>query len=57
MTFEMWEDKGNILMLEKHEVGIDDIPDMPWYDWFTDHMTPESAVNKAINIVNGGLWV
>jgi len=54
ITYRVWEDKVNTLMLNKHGVGIDDIPDMPYHDWYTDHITPEKVVKMAIDIVNEG---
>ena len=57
MTFRQWENKVNERMLQEHGVGVDDIPDMPWYDWFTDEMEVETAVQEAIDTVNNGLWI
>ena len=54
MTYEMWEREVNKLMLELHGVGVDDIPDMPWHDWYKSNMVKEEAVETAINIVNEG---
>lgn len=50
--YQIWENTVNELMLAKHGVGIDDIPDMPWYDWFTSEMTPKEAMTDAIEKVN-----
>lgn len=52
MNFKQWENKVNELMIKHYGAGVDDIPDMPYYDWFTDDITPESAVALAITIVN-----
>ena len=54
MTFIDWERKVNLLMEETHGVGIDDIPDMPYRDWFKEGITVPVAVKKAIAIVNEG---
>jgi len=54
MTFKEWEGKVNALMLKKHGVGIDDIPDMPYYTWWDNDMLVEEAVKEAIDIVNEG---
>lgn len=55
-TFIAWEAKVNKLMLDKYRVGVDDIPDMPWYDWFKDEVSPEEAVELAIDTVNNDGW-
>ena len=54
MTYKEWEQKVNAHMEEVYGVGIDDIPDMPYHDWFKDDVTVQSAVAKAIGIVNEG---
>jgi len=54
--YQIWENTVNELMLAKHGVGIDDIPDMPWYDWFTSEMTPKEAMTDAIDKVNNEGW-
>lgn len=53
-TYRMWENEVNELMLKLHGVGVDDIPDMPWGDWFKRELKPEVAVQDAIDIVNEG---
>jgi len=57
MTFRRWEDEVNKLMLKKHGVGIDDIPDMSYRDWWANELTVEEAVKEAIKVTNEGLWV
>jgi hypothetical protein len=37
--YKNWEESANQLMLKKHGVGIDDIPDMTWHEWFMDGWT------------------
>lgn len=54
MTYIQWEAQVNGLMLKKHGVGIDDIADMPYFDWYTDFYSPETAVSEAIERVNNG---
>ena len=31
-------------------LGVYDLPDCPFYDWFDDGMTPKQAARKAIHI-------
>jgi hypothetical protein len=55
--YQKWEKECDNFMLAKYGVGIDDIPDMCWHDWFTSGMGPEEAVIDAIHIVNEGEWL
>ena len=52
--FRKWLREVDDYMLVKHGVGIDDIPDMAYSDWFRNEMTIREAVNEAIRIVNEG---
>ena len=54
MNYSMWENEVDKLMTTLHGVGIDDIPDMMWNDWFKADMDIEEAVQMAIDIVNEG---
>jgi hypothetical protein len=54
MTFIDWEREVNALMVKEHGVGIDDIPDMPYNDWYKAGDTVEVAVLSAIATVNEG---
>ncbi len=54
MKYREWERKVNELMINTHGVGIDDIPDMPYNDWFKEGISVEFAVTLAIDIVNEG---
>jgi hypothetical protein len=51
-AYQIWEFDTNELMLAKYGVGIDDIPDMPWHDWFTSDWSPREAMEEAIEKVN-----
>ena len=50
----MWENEVNELMLKQYGVGVDDIPDMPWGDWFRAKVAVAKAVQKAIDETNKG---
>ena len=54
MTYKHWEAKVNGLMLKIHGVGVDDIPDMPYREWWKNEYTADEAVDEAINRVNNG---
>jgi hypothetical protein len=56
-TYKEWEALVNSVLLRRHGVGIDDIPDMPWHDWYKEPLSYKEAAQKAIDIVNEGLWV
>ena len=47
-TFEIWENLVNDYMIHEYGLGIDDIPDMPWYEWWTDELEAEEAGDMAI---------
>ena len=53
-SYSSWENEVDKLMVDLHGVGVDDIPDMPWRNWFNADMDKEEAVETAINIVNEG---
>jgi len=53
-SFQLWEANANKYMLEKYGVGIDDIPDMLWHDWFKDNIEFNEAAEMAIAKVNEG---
>jgi hypothetical protein len=53
MTFINWEAECNRIMEEKYGVGIDDLPDLPWRNWYKT-MDCVEAVEQAIDIVNKG---
>lgn len=53
MTFREWERQCDNYMFAKYGVGVDDIPDQTWYDWYDCYqLTPEEAVELAIDKVN-----
>lgn len=56
-TYEFWEAKCNGYMLKKYAVGIDDIPDQSWYEWYKDGWTVKRAVEEAIEYTNNGEWI
>jgi len=55
--YRYWENDVNELMLKKFGVGVDDIPDMPYHDWYDNDWTAAKAVKEAIKITNAGEWV
>jgi len=54
MTYRKWETEVDNFMVVKYGVGIDDIPDMPYRDWWKNDMPVKDAVKEAIRIVNEG---
>jgi hypothetical protein len=56
-AYKFWEEQVNQYMIKLHGVGIDDIPDMPYRDWWDDGWTIDDAVTEAIRIVNSGEWL
>ena len=48
-SFETWMEFADAVMVERHGVTTDTIPDMPWYEWYYNaKLTPLGAVKKAI---------
>jgi hypothetical protein len=54
LTYRQWETAVDKAMLAKHGVGIDDIPDQAWRDWWADDMEVIEAMDLAIENVNEG---
>ena len=54
MGYKTWEAECDRLMVAEFGVGIDDLPDMLWHDWYKDDLEPEEAVQLAIDKVNEG---
>jgi hypothetical protein len=52
-----WMREVDEYMVIKHGVGVDDIPDMPYDEWFVNEYTVREAVDEAIRTVNErGEW-
>lgn len=54
--FKAWMRFVDALLEKTHGVNSDDLPDMPWWDWYESEMTHQEAVNAAINIINEDGW-
>lgn len=57
ITFEQWLAHANTLVEEEIGLGLSDLPDCPYYDWFMHHMGSRTAAARAINNVIPGFWV
>lgn len=48
-TFEDWLQQVNALVIRQTGLGLDDLPDVPLYDWFEfDGLTPAEAATRTI---------
>jgi hypothetical protein len=52
--YRQWEAEVDKFMVDNYGVGVDDIPDMPYRDWWKDCMSAKEAADEAIRIVNEG---
>lgn len=43
-NYTEWKKKVNRLVEAKYFLGCDDLPDMPYRDWFDDEYTPREAL-------------
>lgn len=50
MDFEQWKKEVNKIVGNRLGVGCDDMPDVTYYDWFEDGMSPSDAADEAIDI-------
>ncbi len=47
-TFEKWMERVDGLVMRHAGVGVDDLPDCPFYDWYTARLRPIWAANKVL---------
>lgn len=47
-TFAQWKAKVNACVIAKAGVFADDLPDMPYYDWFEDGCSPQEAAEMVL---------
>lgn len=47
-TFLQWKRLIDLEVEKKVGLSIDDLPDVPLYDWFEDNATPKVAAARAI---------
>lgn len=45
--FARWMAMADRQCRRDYGVGIDDLPDQPWADWFEDCLSPSEAVEMA----------
>ena len=48
MTFSEFMFECDVEVLRKIGLGINDMPDAPWRDFFDDGMSPDDAVQSAL---------
>lgn len=47
LAFEHWRAQCDLLVTHRYMVGIDDMPDACWRDWYEDGLRPVEAVDTA----------
>lgn len=48
--FLAWYKKVDRLLVAKWLLGVDDLPDCPYRDWYEDGVTPARAAARAIKL-------
>lgn len=48
MTFEQWKSGCNIIVIDKIGLSLNDMPDALWRDYYDDGLTPQQAVDSAV---------
>ena len=51
--YEEWIEQVEAALDAIVGMGVDDLPDQSWYDWFEDGMSPSAAAKKAIKNEGG----
>lgn len=54
--YQKWEMDVSSAMYKRYGLGINDIPDMPWREWYNDEFDPEDAADMAINKLRREGW-
>ena len=47
-TFETWMAKVDAAVLKKYGVSVHDLPDLPFYDYWIDGITPSEVAKIAM---------
>lgn len=47
-TFEQWLKEVNDLLIKTIGIGIDDLPDCSYYDWYESGKAPKSAAKSVL---------
>jgi hypothetical protein len=47
-TFESWMARVDAVLEELVEVTSDDLPDVDYYPWYEDSVSPASAAHRAL---------
>lgn len=54
LTFEAWKVKVNAEVQRRLGIGVDDLPDCPYHDWFTQRINSTQAAVRAIRAAKIG---
>lgn len=47
MSFTAWYKECDSIVSRKLGVGVEDLPDAPWRDYYEDDLTPHQAIECA----------
>lgn len=47
-AFAQWKARVNVCVIARAGVFADDLPDVPYYDWFEDGISPQAAAEMVL---------
>lgn len=53
LLFDEWMQKVNDICWERYGLSADDLPDVPYYDWYDEGVTPGGAATRAYKNAGG----
>lgn len=48
MTYDQWKKQVEYLLILTYHLAIDDLPDAPLARWYSEHVSPKTAMKKLI---------
>jgi hypothetical protein len=52
MTFQRWMQEVDDICIIRYLMSVNDLPDMPFYDAFSDGLSPDEFIEQAIPDLN-----
>jgi len=50
--FLAWMREVDGRLIKEYSIGVDDLPDLPWEEWYKERIASDEAVMYAIEKVN-----
>lgn len=54
VSFEEWKVQVNHIVEGLAGLSCDDLPDVDYYSWYEEHLTPKAAARRAIRTAQEG---